>query len=498
MKILFSLTLLVASFLAHAQLEYPFYQKSEATKSADGVWQGGNRVQLLNSGLGSLAKRIELIRAAKERIDIEYFIWELDLSGRIMLTELIKRAREGVKVRILVDKSITVLELDEYYAEVLKPLRVEVRYYNGSYGPLGQQYRTHRKILAIDRKEAITGGRNIGDDYFDLDTVYNFLDRDIWIEGPVARGISDSFDAVWDSDIVQVARKPDPRNVHDMHATSADRRPLLRERVHRRRQKEARAYVQTDRALEKRRQDIMSLGTKLLNEGPQVHVCPVLTFVSDRPEKGLGTEYKEQTRMVHQVLRERLARVEKRFTIVSPYFMLNDFMQGELGRLLDEGKQVDLYTNSLGSTDAFYVAANFYRIAPEWSKRGMNVYMHNSRFYPETQMLYPEIEKARWGIHSKTHIYDESDFYVGTYNIDNRSDFFNLEMGVFCEGSPELTRELQANIDQRLEHTYKIIDTEKAVDQNGEPASYWGHASDAHLRIMRAIKLPSRWFEFLM
>ena len=113
-------------------------------------------------------------------------------------------------------------------------------------------------------------------------------------------------------------------------------------------------------------------------------------------------------------------------------------------------------------------------------------------------MLYPEIEKARWGIHSKTHIYDESDFYVGTYNIDNRSDFFNLEMGVFCEGSPELTRELQANIDQRLEHTYKIIDKEKAVDQNGEPASYWGHASKAHLRIMRAIKHPSRWFEFLM
>lgn len=477
--------------------EYPFYMRSEATYK-DGRWSAGNKVQLLNSGLGSLAKRIEMIRAAKERIDIEYFIWELDLSGKVMLTELVKRAREGIKVRIIIDKSITVLELDEYYAQELKRLGVDVRYYNGSYGPVGQQYRTHRKILAIDRKEVITGGRNIGDDYFDLDEVYNFLDRDVWIEGPIASAISDSFDAVWDSEIVQIARKPEPRQVHDMHATAADRRPLLRERVHHRRLKEVKEYFKPDRDLEKRRHDIVAFGNKLLKEGNKPHICPVLTFVSDRPDIGITDVYVEQNRLVHKVLKNRLARVEKRFLMVSPYFMLNDFMDGELGRLLNEGKQVDLYTNSLGSTDAFYVAANFYRIAPEWAARGMNVWMHNSRFYPETEMISPKIESARWGVHSKTHIYDDEDFFVGTYNIDNRSDFFNLEMGVFCEGSPELTKELQANIDQRMQHAYKIIKKEEAVDSKGEPASYWGHASDSHLKIMKAIKLPSRWFEFLM
>src|SRR5690606_36141600 len=221
-------------------------------------------------------------------------------------------------------------------------------------------------------------------------------------------------------------------------------------------------------------------------------------LVSDRPEKGLGQDYKEQNRMLHQVLRERIANIEKRFLIVSPYFMLNSFMEGELGRLLNENKVVDVYTNSLGSTDAFYVAANFYRIAPEWAKRGMNVWMHNSRFYPETPMLYPSVEKARWGVHSKTHVYDDRDFYIGTYNIDNRSDFFNLEMGVFCEGSPELTAELLQNIDERMDHAYRVIDKEKAVDSEGNEADYWGHASRSHQRIMHAIKAPSKWFEFLM
>ena len=55
-----------------------------------------------------------MVREAKSSIDIEYFIWELDLSGRILLTELVKRARDGVQVRIIIYTSFTVLELDAY------------------------------------------------------------------------------------------------------------------------------------------------------------------------------------------------------------------------------------------------------------------------------------------------------------------------------------------------------------------------------------------------
>ncbi len=483
--------------LAQAQLDYPFYMQDEASYK-DGRWHGGNSLQLLNSGLGSLAKRIEMVRGAKSTIDIEYFIWELDLSGRILLTELVKRARDGIKVRIIMDKSFTVLELDEYYAEELKRLGIEIRYYNASIGPLAQQYRTHRKILVKDREEAITGGRNIGDDYFDLDEVYNFLDRDVWIKGSGAVAMADSFDAVWDSGMVQIARMPDPRQVHNFHATAAERRTDLRLRVHRRRQREARKFLQTDRDLEKRRQDIVALGNKLLREGPQPELCPKLTFVSDKPDKGLGIDYIEQNRLVHHVLEKRMASIEKSYLIVSPYFMLNNFMESQYDRLLQEGKNIDVYTNSLGSTDAFYVAANFYRIAPEWTEKGMNIWMHNSRFQPETAVLSPKISAARWGVHSKTQIFDDQDFYIGTYNIDNRSDFFNLEMGIFCEGSPSLTAKLKENIISRMHEGYKIIKKEEAVDKNNNPANYWGHASDSHLNIMNKITLPSKWFEFLM
>ncbi len=497
MKLLKVILFFVFSINAYAQLEYPFYAQSTASFK-DGKWENANKLQILNSGIASLAKRIQMVREAKSSIDIEYFIWELDLSGRILLTELVKRARDGVKVRIIIDKSFTVLELDEYYAEELKRLGIEIRYYNASLGPLAQQYRTHRKILVTDKKQAITGGRNIGDDYFDLDEEYNFLDRDIWIDGSGAKAMGDSFDAVWESGMVQIARMPDPRQIHDNHATAAARRPDLRMRVHRRRQREARDFLQTDRDLERRRHDIYAFGMKVLRDVHAPIDCPKFTFVSDKPDKGLGVDYFEQSRMVHQVLMSRLARVEKSFTIVSPYFMLNDKTSAEFDRLLQEGKTITAYTNSLGSTDAFYVAANFYRIAPDWSEKGMNIWMHNSKFYPETEVLSSKISKARWGVHSKTQIYDDEDFFIGTYNLDNRSDFFNLEMGIFCEGSPELTAILKSNIDQRMKEAYRIIKKEEAVDANNDSADYWGHASESHLKIMNAIKLPSKWFEFLM
>ncbi len=497
MKLILLILISVFSLQLHAQLEYPFYMQDQASFK-DGKWEGGNKLQLLNGGMASFVKRIKMIREAEKSIDIEYFIWELDLSGRILLTELVKRARDGIKVRLIIDKSFTVLELDEYYAEELKRLGIEIRYYNASLGPIGQQYRTHRKILVTDEKEAITGGRNIGDDYFDLDEVYNFLDRDVWIEGSGAKAMSDSFQAVWDSDIVQVARMPDPRQVHDFHSTAAERRPGLRMRVHRRRQKEARDFLQTDRNLEKRRRDIYAFGMTLLREVHEPIVCPKFTFVSDRPEKGLGVEYFDQNRMVHRVLFERLSRIEKSYTIVSPYFMVNKNMNAEFDRLLQEGKTITAYTNTLGSTDALYVAANFYRIAPDWSDKGMHIWMHSSKFFAETEVLNSKISDARWGVHSKTQIFDDKDFYIGTYNLDNRSDFFNLEMGIFCEGSEELTSLLKENIQNRMNEGYKIIKKEEAVDINNEPADYWGHASESNLKLMNAIELPSKWFEFLM
>ena len=59
----------------------------------------------------------------------------------------------------------------------------------------------HNKVLVIDRRIAIVGGRNIQNAYFDLDRDFAYLDRDVLVAGPAADRAAWSFEAYWDSDI---------------------------------------------------------------------------------------------------------------------------------------------------------------------------------------------------------------------------------------------------------------------------------------------------------
>ena len=83
-KITFIIILTLISKLSYSQMEYPFFyeKKIEVVKNEDGSTSINNvtAMQLLNSGIGSLQKRIDLIRKAKRHIELEYFIYELDTS----------------------------------------------------------------------------------------------------------------------------------------------------------------------------------------------------------------------------------------------------------------------------------------------------------------------------------------------------------------------------------------------------------------------------------
>ena len=130
---------------------------------------------------------------------------------------LVKKAKEGVKVRILVDHGFPIFKLNNYVATELKKYGIEVRYYNTSIilELWKVQFRSHRKLLAVDDKIAVTGSRNIADEYFELSKDYNFLDTDIFINGSVAKKMRESFDAFWDYKISKPAKEvlePTPKD----------------------------------------------------------------------------------------------------------------------------------------------------------------------------------------------------------------------------------------------------------------------------------------------
>ncbi len=211
MKFALFVFLFVLTFSAWSQallsdgIPHPYYAKQD---------QGENEVMSINDGMAALQLRLEMIRRAEKTIEVEYFIFNADLAGKIILRELVRAAERGVKVRILIDKSKPIFVFNEYYVKAISKYGIEVRYYNKA--PLVRistvQFRNHRKLITIDDKEAMTGGRNIGDDYFDLSDHFNFHDTDIYVRGPIVKIMRESFDAYFEHKISERIKLPEETN----------------------------------------------------------------------------------------------------------------------------------------------------------------------------------------------------------------------------------------------------------------------------------------------
>jgi putative cardiolipin synthase len=507
MKLLITLSLLL-SFQIFAAIEYnyPYYDRQEGQD---------NRLQILNSGIGSFAKRVQMIRRAKKTIEIEYFIYRTDLTSRLLTQELLKKAREGVKVRLLLDASFTVLQWDEYIvqaASLASKGNFEVRYYNTA--PLlyisSNQFRSHRKLIVVDDKEAMTGGRNIGDEYFDLHHEYNFLDRDIYVKGPMAKTMKDSFDGHWNHKITKKVKFPSKPQEHQFYSNVGGKSPSFNKfqfekavKKHDERIASANELMTVSKEQSSKLNAIMKLGEEKLTREASSN-CQDLTYIADLPGGRFTSRiipgYRERYRRVDYLLSTLIHSIPKNGELLvdSPYLLMNDGAKDLFDEMLEKNIKVTALTNSLGSTDAFYVASNFYRKAPKWAEKGAHIYQYDSYRDPSDKLLTKDLEASRWGVHSKTFVFDDNAFFIGTYNVDNRSSFYNNEMGLVCSGNDKLTENVRENIQNRINRSYKIIGKEKAIDKNGKPADYYGNANRKQIKTMKLFSPLAAAFESLM
>src|SRR5262245_7871197 len=67
-----------------------------------------HRLTHFDQGAASFYRRLELIASAKKSIELEFFIYDVDEASRLLTQALMRKAREGVQVRILVDFSAPV------------------------------------------------------------------------------------------------------------------------------------------------------------------------------------------------------------------------------------------------------------------------------------------------------------------------------------------------------------------------------------------------------
>src|SRR5579863_2415268 len=192
-------------------------------------------IQLLTSGEEALADFIALADRAERTLDIQYYIIQQDDSARILLHHVRLAADRGVRVRVLVDDLNTAGE-DRRFLHLSQHTNVEVRVFNPFPGGRSAMWtrfvasasdirrinhRMHNKLFVADNALAITGGRNIGDQYFTRDRYSNFIDLDVVAAGAIVPELSASFDAFWNSkyaypiasvaSAVQAEAAPNPR-----------------------------------------------------------------------------------------------------------------------------------------------------------------------------------------------------------------------------------------------------------------------------------------------
>jgi cardiolipin synthase len=161
---------------------------------------GGNSVHFLLTGEADFAELEKQILAAKHSIHIATFILSKDATGKRIVELLAQRAKEGIKVRLLLD-ALGCFTTSRGFVDPIRKAGGEV----GRFMPVlpftsrgSANLRSHRKIAIFDGTKAIIGGRNFAIEYMGA-TVYPKRWRDFGalVEGPAAVVLGEIFTADW-------------------------------------------------------------------------------------------------------------------------------------------------------------------------------------------------------------------------------------------------------------------------------------------------------------
>ena len=360
-----------------------------------------DRVRILEDPRDAEQARIDLIREARSEIDALYFLARNDRVTMTALALLRDAQRRGVKSRLLVDANFHHIP-----RSVLAHLRdegVQVREYH----PLTLRHpswvyrRLHEKLVVVDGERYITGGRNLAEAYFGR-AKKNYADRDVWVEGASAREADDHFDRLWSSGEVAELR---------VWASAADRS-----------------------GAETRLDALMSeLGCAAAPSAWSAGAPEIesVRFVHDGPGR---TAPRVGDRLV-----EILEQATSSIVLESPYLVPSRALLEVLERKSAQGVYVQIVTNSFRSTDGLLPFAGYLKYRRRLVRNGIDVREFQG---PDT-------------LHAKSAVIDGRTVVIGSYNIDQRSHYLDLEGACVVEDEA-LARELLAAIAVHADASWRV------------------------------------------
>jgi putative cardiolipin synthase len=411
--------------------------------------------RILPTGDYSFDARIALARRATRSIDAQYYQVHSDDVGHRFLRELRDAAARGVRVRLLVDDFYTTGH-DAMFDEFAAHANVELRLFNplpsransstrrvlASLHEFGRiNHRMHNKLFVADNALAVTGGRNIGDEYFMSGAAANFIDLDVLAAGAVVRQLSDAFDAYWNSEhsypIETIVR---PRG------EAAAARERFQQRVGPGTEwpvlpRDMFGRVSVGQQLDAGRLDLQAATARVLVDPPD----KVRRTSAQSPE---GTAFFDAINMM------RSARSE--VVMASPYFIPGERGVELMREAIAHGVRMSVLTNAADATDEPLVHFAYARYRHDMLRAGVQVYEIGGQLVAQSNEL--GIFRSSFGrLHAKVAVVDRRWVMVGSMNLDARSARANTEISVLIE-SPALAGEILGLVERsgHLAGAYKL------------------------------------------
>jgi cardiolipin synthase C len=421
-----------------------------------GQHQAGDKsgFRIVSIGVDGFLMRMEMINAAKRTLDLQYYIFRSDETGRLLTVALTRAADRGVRVRVLVDDGDTIPG-DEQLIAIARHANIEIRIFNPfdyrGYNRLLRDtdyllhhprldYRMHNKLLVADNSMAIVGGRNIGDQYFQIDPDSQFADDDVYVTGPIVPALSGTFDNFWNSVLAIPAEslpasKPYGRR-NSAHADKVEKAGFNYQ-----------TKLQTGEPLAS------------LISGRVPLVWARAQLVCDSPEKKRVLEGSSVGSLMYEPVAMAVRAVQSELLMVTPYFIPSNDELRSLETLRKYDTRVRVLTNSLESTPTLPAHSGYMRYRKKLLQNGIELHevrslLGSSRGSGESTHL------ARFGnyaLHAKLYVFDRQRLFIGSMNFDQRSSRLNTEVGLIID-SPELSQQIADRFEAMVkpENSYTV------------------------------------------
>jgi len=417
-------------------------------------------VRLIYNNYESWYARWKIVSEARSSLDIQYFIIENDAFGLGLLGLCLKKAREGLNIRIMVDmrgsnKMSIKLMAKGYLEELAKFPNVQVKIYNPIQTSLLNVFTdirkivssNHDKIIVADETSSIIGGRNIADEYLvdPIDDAKAWRDTDVLIishavSSQLKKAFEEEFELLKSIDVEQsifgVNRVKQLEIGWQAMELALHQRGVL--------------------TVSDKNKDQSSL-IKKLNEqlGKYKHMTGYRDFRSEDKSHQAPVHIVDSNSMsgprndITENIVKYIDGSRSEIIIQNPYIVLTPRAEAALKRAAKRGVPILVHTNSPQTSDSFPTEAMLYR---DWRSILRDI---------PTMRIFAMVNRGQ--LHGKNFAFDAQIGIVGTYNFDFLSEKVNSEV-VAVVKAPDFASELRSEIisDLRSSVEYRLATADSA------------------------------------